>query len=76
MCLGVPGRVVELAGEGLAAVDVLGVRRQVQCHLLEGDAPAPGDWVLIHMGFALERIDEERAQELVGLLRSAGGADA
>jgi hydrogenase expression/formation protein HypC len=73
MCLGIPGQVVEVLAEHggeLAMVDVQGAWRRINLGLLEPDegAPAPGDWVLIHMGFALERIDEAEArQALAGL---------
>ena len=73
MCLGIPGQVVEVLtehGGELAMVDVQGARRRINLGLLEqdDDPPAPGDWVLIHMGFALERIDEAEArQALAGL---------
>lgn len=71
MCLGIPGQVVELV-EGydgqLALVDVQGARRRVNIGMMEEEPPSPGEWVLIHMGFALERVDEAAAQEaLVGL---------
>ena len=62
MCLGIPGRVVEMVsgyGDQLALVDVEGARRRVNIGLLEGDPPRPGEWVLIHMGFAVERVDAE-----------------
>ena len=62
MCLGIPGRVVGLAdgyADQLALVDVEGARRQVNVGMLEAP-PGPGDWVLIHMGFAVELIDEAR----------------
>ena len=71
MCLGIPGRVVEvLDGNAgmLARVDVLGAVRPVNLGMLEDMAVEPGQWVLIHMGFAVERIDERRAEQaLTGL---------
>jgi hydrogenase expression/formation protein HypC len=71
MCLGIPGRVVEvLDGNAgmLATVDVLGAVRPVNLGMLEDMAVEPGQWVLIHMGFAVERIDEQRAEQaLTGL---------
>jgi hydrogenase expression/formation protein HypC len=70
MCLGIPGRIVEIADRdaGLATVDISGVRRAVSVALV--DAPVwPGDWVLVHVGFALARIDEADAQETLALLR-------
>ena len=63
MCLGIPGEVVELYPDrpDLAKVDVSGVRRAINIGLLEGEEVGPGDWVLIHVGFALSKIDEEEA---------------
>jgi hydrogenase expression/formation protein HypC len=62
MCLAIPGQVVEVVDEEnrLATVEVTGVRRTVNIGLLDvdGKAAAPGDWVLIHVGFALSQIDE------------------
>ena len=64
VCLAIPGRVVEVVDEAnrLAKVDVAGVRRNVNIGLLDGDGGVePGDWVLIHVGFALSKVDEEEA---------------
>src|SRR5581483_8234405 len=64
MCLGIPGEVVELYDDrpDLAKVDVSGVRRAINIGLLEGDErPQVGDWILIHVGFALSKIDEKEA---------------
>lgn len=63
MCLGIPGEVVEIVDplRQLAKVDVAGVRRNVNYGLLEDEGIAPGDWVLIHVGFAMSKIDEEEA---------------
>jgi hydrogenase expression/formation protein HypC len=66
MCLGIPGQVVEMVsgyGDQLALVDVEGAQRRVNIGMLEGDPVAAGDWVIIHMGFAVERVDREGAQE-------------
>src|SRR3954447_3758537 len=63
MCLGIPGRVVELVpgyADQLALVDVVGARRRVNVGMLDAPPP-PGAWVLIHMGFALEVIDAAKA---------------
>src|SRR5258708_1083513 len=83
MCLGIPGRVVEVlpgnAGQ-LALVDVVGTARRVNIGMLDAP-PRAGDWVLIHMGFAVELIDAQRAEqalaglELMGRGRAAGAAD-
>jgi hydrogenase expression/formation protein HypC len=73
MCLGIPGQVVEVTDRdgALATVDVSGVRRSVSVALVdEPSAPVEeGDWVLVHVGFALARIDEEQARETLALLR-------
>ena len=72
MCLGIPGRIADLQDRalGLAVVDISGVRREVSVALVdEPSAPIEiGDWVLIHVGFALARIDEEQARETLALL--------
>ena len=72
MCLGIPARVIEIADRdaGLATVDVSGVRRSVSIALVdEPEAPIETDeWVLVHVGFALARIDEEQARETLELL--------
>ncbi len=78
MCLAIPGQVVEVLDEAnqLAEVDVAGVRRTVSISLLgdgTGADTAPGDWVLIHVGFALSRIDEREAHATLQLLREADG---
>ncbi len=70
MCLGIPGRLVDVGGdhEHLATVEVAGVRRRINIGLLEDDDLRAGDWVLIHVGFAMARIDEaEAARALEGL---------
>ena len=77
MCLGIPGRIMEIPDRqaGLATVDISGVRREVSVALVdEPSAPLEvGDWVLIHVGFALARIDEDDARETLALL--AKGAE-
>jgi hydrogenase expression/formation protein HypC len=72
MCLAIPGQVVAIVDEAnhLARVDVAGVRRSVNVGLL--DDIEPGDWVLIHVGFALSRIDEEEAAATYALLEQMG----
>ena len=75
MCLGIPGQVVELRDRaaGLAVVDISGVRREVSVALVDEPAAplAEGEWVLVHVGFALARIDEDEAQATLALLREA-----
>ena len=79
MCLGIPGRVVAMVegyGDQLALVDVEGVSRRVNIGLLDAGIVRPGDCVLIHMGFALERVDEEKAtQARLGLELMGRGVD-
>ena len=74
MCLAIPGRVVELAAEmpQLALVEVAGVRRQVNVDLLSDEALRAGDWVLIHVGFAMSKISEAAAQEQMRMLSMMG----
>lgn len=69
MCLGVPGQVIgPMAGQpGLLRVSVGGRERSIQAVLLDGDPPGAGDWVLIHLGFALERMSEAEAAETIAL---------
>jgi hydrogenase expression/formation protein HypC len=74
MCLGIPGELVELRDDDLARVDVAGVRRLVNVGLLEGQPLTPGDWVLIHVGFALSKIDEEEAAAAMAFLEGIGQA--
>ena len=74
MCLAIPGRIVELvAGQNeVGVVEVAGVRRKVQLGLLADDLPSTGDWVLIHVGFAMSKISEEQAAEQMHLLSMLG----
>ena len=73
MCLAIPGRIVELLPDGhLAIVEVSKVRRTINVDLLDAPPPAVGDWVLIHVGFAMSRISAERADEQLRLLAMLG----
>ena len=76
MCLAIPGQVIDVVDEEnrLARVDVAGVRRKVNIGLLDAtDGGAqPGDWVLIHVGFAMSNVDEEEAQATLELLKGMG----
>jgi hydrogenase expression/formation protein HypC len=76
MCLGIPGEVIELHPEqpDLAKVDVSGVRRMINIGLLADDPPVPGEWVLIHVGFALSKIDEQEAAAAMQFLEGIGQA--
>jgi len=74
--LAIPGQIVEMTDEPnrLAKVDVAGVRRTINVGLLDGPdgGVQPGDWVLIHVGFALSKVDEEEAHATLALLREMG----
>lgn len=74
MCLGIPGQVVAMVDETfqIAKVDVSGVKRAVSVALLASEGVQPGDWVLIHVGFAMSKIDEREAQETMRLLQQMG----
>ncbi|GAA2277607.1 MULTISPECIES: HypC/HybG/HupF family hydrogenase formation chaperone [Streptomyces] len=76
MCLGIPGEVVELLTDqpDLAQVEVSGVRRAINIALLEEEGVAPGDWILIHVGFALSKIDEAEARAAMEFLEQMGAA--
>ena len=75
MCLAIPGRVIEVVDERnrLAKVDVAGVQRNVSIGLLDADGGVEaGDWVLIHVGFAISRVDEEEAIATRRMLEGMG----
>jgi hydrogenase expression/formation protein HypC len=74
MCLAIPGKIIELIADQptLATVDVNGVRRRVDLGLLVDEQPVPGDWVLIHVGFAMSKISERDAAEQMRTLRILG----
>ena len=76
MCLGIPGELVEFVPDqpDLARVNVSGVRRVINVGLLSDEPLAPGDWVLIHVGFALSKIDEEEAASALAFLEGIGQA--
>jgi hydrogenase expression/formation protein HypC len=77
MCLAIPGEVVELLpgnDDQLALVDVVGVKRRINVGLLEDEQVAPGDWVLIHVGFAMSKVDEQEAAEALRMLELMGQA--
>jgi hydrogenase expression/formation protein HypC len=74
MCLGIPAQIVEILDEegGLAKAEISGVRREVSIALCP--EAAVGDWVLVHVGFALSLIDEQQARETLTLLEQMGEA--
>jgi hydrogenase expression/formation protein HypC len=74
MCLAIPGEVIEIHEDrqDLAKVSVNGVKRSVNIGLLADDPPVAGDWVLIHVGFALSKVDEAEAKAVLELLEGIG----
>lgn len=76
MCLGIPGQVVEITDPGayLAKVDVNGIRRTISVRLLAAQGIAPGDWVLVHVGFAMAKIDQHEADLTLEAVRRMGQA--
>ena len=76
MCLGIPGQIVEILPgcTDLATVDVSGVKRNINIGLLENEELKPGDWVLIHVGFAMAKMDEEEAKASLAFLAELGQA--
>jgi hydrogenase expression/formation protein HypC len=82
MCLGIPGRIVKIddVENEVATVDVCGIRRQINITcIVEPDHPVAacvGDWVLVHVGFAMSRIDEAQARKTLKILTELGEAQA
>jgi hydrogenase expression/formation protein HypC len=82
MCLGIPGKIVAIedAAKRLAVVDVSGVKRRINIACIVDDQHPPqacvGSWVLIHVGFAMSRIDEQQAAETLRILTELGEAQA
>ncbi len=78
MCLAIPGKIVELDSQNAqqAVVDVAGVRRKVDLGLLLDEPPVLGDWVLIHVGFAMSKISEADAVDQMRILAMLGEAEA
>jgi hydrogenase expression/formation protein HypC len=75
VCLGIPGQITEtnVTHEHLARVEVNGVGRLINVALLEEEKLVPGDWVLIHVGFAMSKIDEDEARLALASLQMMGG---
>ncbi|MFZ3215993.1 MAG: HypC/HybG/HupF family hydrogenase formation chaperone [Candidatus Acidiferrales bacterium] len=78
MCLAIPGKIVEISSENAnsALVEVVGVRRHIDLGLLEDDRPKPGDWVLIHVGYAMSKISDQDAVEQMRTLEALGESEA
>jgi hydrogenase expression/formation protein HypC len=78
MCLAIPGKIVGISSDNQnsALVEVAGVRRTVDLGLLEDDKPKTGDWILIHVGFAMSKISEQDALDQMNTLRALGESEA
>jgi hydrogenase expression/formation protein HypC len=78
VCLAIPGKIVEIDSQNpqQAVVDVVGVRRKVDLGILQDDPPIPGDWVLIHVGFAMSKISEADAADQMQTLTMLGETEA
>jgi hydrogenase expression/formation protein HypC len=78
MCLAIPGKIVEIVDEEnrIAKVDVGGVRRNVNIGMLDADETRVGDYVLIHVGFAMSKINEHEAEETLRVLQDIGQYEA
>lgn len=78
MCLAIPGKIIEITSESThsAVVDVVGVRRKVDLGLLQEEPPQVGDWVLIHVGFAMSKISEQEALDQMHTLEMLGESEA
>lgn len=74
MCLAIPAKIVELCSDeqSRAVVEVVGVRRHIDTGLLQDDPPQEGDWVLIHVGFAMSKISQEQAEDQLRTLTMLG----
>jgi hydrogenase expression/formation protein HypC len=79
MCLGIPGQVVRMLdgyNDQVALVDVVGEQRKVNVGMLPEETFAPGDWVIIHMGFVVEKTDKAGAEEAMAGLKLMGSGDS
>jgi hydrogenase expression/formation protein HypC len=78
VCLAIPGKIVQFQDEfrHFATIEVSGVRRQVNMDLLSQEELKPGDWVLIHVGFAMSKIDEQEAHEQLKFMNMLGETEA
>ncbi len=77
MCLAIPGKIVEIVDEDnqIAKVEVGGVKRNVNIGMLGKEEARVGDYVLIHVGFAMSKVDEQQAEETLRLLKEIGEFD-
>ena len=77
MCLAIPGKIVEIVDEenSIAKVDVGGVKRNINIGMLDKEEARIGDYVLIHVGFAMSKVDEQQAHETLRVLKEIGEFD-
>lgn len=77
MCLAIPGKIVEIVDEenSIAKVEVGGVKRNINIGMLGKDEARVGDYVLIHVGFAMSKVDEQQAEDTLRVLREIGEFD-
>jgi hydrogenase expression/formation protein HypC len=77
MCLAIPGKIVEIvdADNQIAKVEVGGVKRNVNIGMLGEDEARVGDYVLIHVGFAMSKVDEQQAEDTLRVLKEIGEFD-
>jgi hydrogenase expression/formation protein HypC len=73
MCLAIPAQVTELLGDGMARIDMAGVSKAISVALVEN--VAVGDFVVVHVGYALSKIDAEEAERTLALLREAASME-
>ncbi len=78
MCLAIPGKIVEIVDEenSIAKVDVGGVKRNINIGMLDKEEARIGDYVLIHVGFAMSKVDEQQAEETLRVLKEIGEFDS
>ena len=74
MCLGIPGQIIEIVDDqfDIAKVNVSGVKRNISVALVRSEGIGSGDWVLVHVGFAMSKINETEAQETLKALKLLG----
>jgi len=72
MCLGVPGKVIEINEEKIAQVDFGGIKREVSCQLINEDIEV-GDYILVHVGYAISKMDEKEAKETLSVWKELDG---
>ena len=70
MCLAIPGQITKVTSADMAVCNIGGIEKDVNVALI--DNPTPGDWVIVHVGFALNRIDEQEAQRTLAALKATG----